>query len=546
MTYEGHFYIGGASYELDPDGARSPLQARASVRSDLRIVTTDDGEAVLKRPALGWTDGPAREAAVEQLRHEGSMGQETINRDLPTAYLGCGEAPEPHVLTSFVEGRVALSVARADLRREQAPALAVTLFRHVDQVHRAGLIHRDIKPGNILVERRGDDDVSSDEALLIDYSNAMVAQNPNSDPISPSDPIQYAGTPGWMCPCCVEKPQRDAACDVFSAALVIYAVAVGLDNGTPLATVTTREAVEASLKQLTISLVQPPALRQVLRSALKAAPESRISAADALRLLEQDDNGGLVEGPETGPIPLGAGDRIELGGDVVPGVAGADDGGHGLDEPEGVDDGLDPTQESEPLESRPDGVVLGGDDPTLVGGLDVGTVVADPAAAWRPASAVAEVGQFPEDAATAEADEVATELNGAAADVEPEPERAADVASEPSDRPSPAAEPETEPIGPSPSHRVDDERDAFATAAQGTDRRMVTVGLPTVEEFRRSSRRVDELLRAKDYQVGVTPRPSGWSQRLQDVGVSAQVVKVVAAAALGLLVLVFLVALVAG
>ncbi|HEX7740366.1 MAG TPA: serine/threonine-protein kinase [Marmoricola sp.] len=135
--------------------------------------------------------------------------------------------PRPYVVTEFVDG--------PDLRawvRDHGPmperALRVFgagLAEAVAAVHRVGVLHRDIKPGNVLVE--------DGEAVLIDFGLARLAE----DPRLTSDG-SVLGTPGYLAPEVLYGEEATAASDVHSLAATLAFAAIGrppAGTGPPMA-----------------------------------------------------------------------------------------------------------------------------------------------------------------------------------------------------------------------------------------------------------------------------------------------------------------------
>ena len=93
-----------------------------------------------------------------------------------------------------------------------AVALVAQLLAGLDAAHRAGLVHADVKPGNVIV--------SGGRAVLVDFGLARLRR---ADEAAPA----IGGTPAYMAPEQLEHERVDARSDLFAAALVLVALVTG-------------------------------------------------------------------------------------------------------------------------------------------------------------------------------------------------------------------------------------------------------------------------------------------------------------------------------
>lgn len=157
--------------------------------------------------------------------------------------------------------------------RGQPPSVQVSLLLQVLQalsyLHRRGVLHRDLKPGNILV-------VSSDSGLqvkLVDFGLALLSQDLRSRS------AEIAGTLGYMAPEVLTGGAPSAASDLFAVGVMAHELLVGAH---PLGAHETRVLIRELLKQSPIfsadDRLSAP-LSAVLRRALDRSPHERFPDA---------------------------------------------------------------------------------------------------------------------------------------------------------------------------------------------------------------------------------------------------------------------------
>ena len=178
----------------------------------------------------------------------------------------------PYIVTEYVEGRSLADVVRKDgpLPPEQLHALAIGVGRALAAIHAAGLVHRDLKPPNVLLTPTG--------PRVIDFGIAHEVTAVGG----PTGPGMVVGSPGWIPPERLDRQPATPASDVFGwGCLVGYA---GLGRN-PFG--------EGDHDELTRRIMREPpdldglddSLRSLVEEALAKDPSARPSAADLLALL---------------------------------------------------------------------------------------------------------------------------------------------------------------------------------------------------------------------------------------------------------------------
>jgi serine/threonine protein kinase len=121
-----------------------------------------------------------------------------------------GEDGGHYLVMELVEGRpLASALARHRISWPAAVACCAQVAAALAEAHKRGLVHRDVKPGNIMLTRSG--------AKLIDFGLSAIAGQPEAD----SDGC-LRGTPAYVAPERLEDGKVTAAADVYSVGLVLY------------------------------------------------------------------------------------------------------------------------------------------------------------------------------------------------------------------------------------------------------------------------------------------------------------------------------------
>ncbi|WBO65945.1 serine/threonine-protein kinase [Streptomyces camelliae] len=256
---------------------------------------------ILGRGSAGtvWLgEGPDGPVAIKMLREDLASDQELVGRFVQerTALLGL---EHPHIVTVrdlVVDGNdLALVMdlvrgtdlrTRLDRERRLAPEAAVAIVADVADAlaaaHAAGVVHRDVKPENVLLDMQGPlGPGGSHPALLTDFGVAKLIDSPRR-----TKATKIIGTPDYLAPEIVEGLPPRASVDIYALATVLYELLAGFTpfgGGHPGA-VLRRHVTETVVPLPGI----PEELWQLLVQCLAKAPASRLRASElAARLREQ-------------------------------------------------------------------------------------------------------------------------------------------------------------------------------------------------------------------------------------------------------------------
>src|SRR5579883_3481970 len=211
-----------------------------------------------------------------------------------------------YLAMEHVTGRTLREVlAGGPLTVEQVIPVARGLLRGIARAHEKGVVHRDLKPDNVMIDDDG-------EAKILDFGIAKIAaaEAPASRGRSRSMALTRAGyvvgTPGYMSPEQGAARTVDARTDVFSFGVVLFEMLTGrlpFGGATPvdmLVRATTDPPDVASRHNPGVG----PALDAVIRKCLEKAPEARWQTAREV-LAALDAAVPSASGPQL-PLPRAA------------------------------------------------------------------------------------------------------------------------------------------------------------------------------------------------------------------------------------------------
>jgi serine/threonine protein kinase len=256
MKLEG-VSISGESYGIDPDD--DPIH-KATYFSVERKTISDDSLASLrgKRCALKILHNPANNAGL-RLAREGAI-YTLLNRECPESpyfatLLGSGA---DHLLLTWLDE---MPVAEGPVDPISMVALFHRTMLALTLLHKHGIIHRDVKPSNVLY------DPETKQLRLIDFSHAHLTPEGGATAEDLTGTGSVVGTEPWIAP-----EQRQGAfvpeTDVFNAACVfIYAT-------------TGRKPEPGHLPDVRPADGMPTDLATLMSACLRADPHGRPSAAE--------------------------------------------------------------------------------------------------------------------------------------------------------------------------------------------------------------------------------------------------------------------------
>jgi serine/threonine-protein kinase len=222
----------------------------------------------------------------------------------------------PYIVMEYVEGETLRDVLRREgvLQPERAMSLAADICAALDFSHRNGIVHRDVKPGNVMITPQG-------TVKVMDFGIARAVSDSAATMTSTAAVI---GTAQYLSPEQARGEAVDARSDVYSVGCLLYELVTGAPpfTGDSPVSVAYQHVREDPRLPSSVNPAIPPDLDAILLKALSKNPANRYqSAADMRNDLLRSLAGQRVEAT---PV-MGDEEKTTILG-ATPGFAGGDDG----------------------------------------------------------------------------------------------------------------------------------------------------------------------------------------------------------------------------
>jgi Tol biopolymer transport system component len=220
--------------------------------------------------------------------------------------VGCQDGID-YLVMEYLEGEtLATRLSKGPMDIQQALHVAIRIADALSAAHRAGILHRDLKPGNVMVTRSG--------AKLMDFglaklriSDAVHSVAGNSLLATVSQSLTKEGTVvgtfPYMAPEQLQGKETDARADIFAFGAMLYEMLTGRKafEGETQASVIGNILHATPTPLPDLQPLTPPALHRLVNACLVKDPEERWQTAHDLKLELQWIEAGAERAGATGP-----------------------------------------------------------------------------------------------------------------------------------------------------------------------------------------------------------------------------------------------------
>ena len=217
------------------------------------------------------------EAFVERFRREARAAASLNHHNIVSVYDFGEDAGSWFIVMEYVEGRTLRDIIRADAPMDpgRATEMASEVAAALSAAHEQGIIHRDVKPANVLIA------AGTGTVKVADFGIARAANTRQGLTM----PGTVLGTATYLSPEQAQGAEVDYRTDVYSLGMVLYEMLAGqppFRGDSPVA-VAYQQLSQIAPPPSTLNPRVPPALDAIVGKAMAKDPAGRQASAEDLR-----------------------------------------------------------------------------------------------------------------------------------------------------------------------------------------------------------------------------------------------------------------------